>query len=292
MTLVVAIVITLLLWASSFSAIKAALVDFTPLNLATFRFGVASAVLLFLALFKKVRRPDTADIPTLILAGLLGITGYHAALNYGQTTVSAGAASFVVNTVPLFTTLLAAAFLGEKPPSKTIIGLMVSFCGVLLIAFSESKDFTLNRGAVLILVAALFQSGYIVLQKPLLKKYSVFEVVCYTIWAGTAGFALFAPATIREIGHASTKTALYVIYLGIFPGVVAGLTWSAMVARLPASQAVSFLYVVPALSIIVAWIWLSELPTVGSIIGGLIILAGVAIVNHAKLRSQFAPASK
>ena len=147
-------------------------------------------------------------------------------------------------------------------------------------------------GLSLILIAALFQSGYIVLQKPLLKKYSVLEVVCYTIWAGTAGLSLFGPGTVAEVSHASAKAAMYVIYLAIFPGVVAGLTWSAMVARLPASQAVSFLYVVPALSIVVAWVWLRELPTLGSIVGGLVILAGVAIVNHAKLKAHLVAAAK
>ncbi len=50
-------------------------------------------------------------------------------------------------------------------------------------------------------------------------------------------------------------------------------------ARMPASNAVSFLYLVPALAFLIAWLWLGEVPTLLSILGGVVVLAGVIIVN-------------
>jgi drug/metabolite transporter (DMT)-like permease len=50
-------------------------------------------------------------------------------------------------------------------------------------------------------------------------------------------------------------------------------------AQIPASRAASLLYLVPVLAIIVAWVWLAEIPTVSSLIGGAIVLSGVLLVN-------------
>ena len=59
-------------------------------------------------------RADRGDALRFLLCGFLGIALYNALLNTGEQTVSAGAASFIVNTLPIFTALLAAVFLGER----------------------------------------------------------------------------------------------------------------------------------------------------------------------------------
>jgi drug/metabolite transporter (DMT)-like permease len=70
-----------------------------------------------------------------------------------------------------------------------------------------------------------------------------------------------------------------VIFLGVFPTGVAYITNAYAFSRLPASAAVSFLYLVPAIAFLVAWVWLGEVPPVLSVIGGVIALSGVLVVN-------------
>jgi drug/metabolite transporter (DMT)-like permease len=67
--------------------------------------------------------------------------------------------------------------------------------------------------------------------------------------------------------------------MGIFPAAIAYVAYGYYLARATASRAVSYLYIVPVLAIVIAWLWLGELPRGLSLLGGAISLAGVAIVQ-------------
>ena len=82
--------------------------------MALLRFGTASVVLAIYALFTRMRLPDRGDLGRIAIAGLTGITIYHVALNYGEMTVQAGAASLLIAAGPVFTALMSTAFLGER----------------------------------------------------------------------------------------------------------------------------------------------------------------------------------
>jgi hypothetical protein len=86
------------------------------------KFAIASLLLGLYSLRTKpaqpADRPSPADYLSFFALGATGIFAYHLALNYGEKTVSAGTASLLVNTTPLFTVFLAAAFLGEGGRSR------------------------------------------------------------------------------------------------------------------------------------------------------------------------------
>lgn len=271
---------TVFFWAAAFPVIKIALRDFPPFELALFRFGLTSLAFAILAPIFKIRLPERRDWGKLALAGFCAVTGYHMALNLGQQTVTAGAASFVVNVVPVLTAVAACLFLGEKFRLPGLIGLFISFSGVALIAIGENKGFGLNAGVGFVLLAAVFQTLYFVLQKPLLKKYTVFEVVAYSVWIGTLGLSIFLPGLLQRIPAASTTSFWSVLFLAIFPGALSFLTWSKLLSLMPASRASSFLYLVPVTATLVAWLWLGEIPKLFSLLGGALALAGVVIVNR------------
>ncbi|MBA3883452.1 MAG: EamA family transporter [Chthoniobacterales bacterium] len=272
-----AIGVTLLLWASAFAGIRAALRDYSPAHLALGRFLVASSILAVVAVWKQTRFPDWRDTPRIILTGFVGITLYHIALNFGEMTVSAGAASFIVNTVPIFTTLLSIVFLNERVRLLGWLGMLVSFSGVCLIALGETDQLHFDKGAFAILAAAVCQSLYFVLQKPLLRKYSVLSVVCYAIWAGTISLIVFLPGLAAQVRFAPLPSTLAIVYLGVFPSAIAYLCWSHGLSKMGASKASSFLFIVPVVAIVIAFIWLHEIPSWLSLVGGAIALAGVAI---------------
>jgi drug/metabolite transporter (DMT)-like permease len=276
---IVALGVTLLLWASAFAGIRAALQGFSPFHLALDRFLVASATLAAVALWRKTRLPDRADLPRVLLTGFFGIAAYHVALNYGELTVTAGAAGFIVNIVPVFTTLLSLLFLKERIRLFGWLGMIVSFAGVSLIAIADSSSLEFNKGAFIILCAAVCQSLYFVLQKPLLKKYSVFDVVSYAVWVGTITMLVLLPGSIAELKNASTSAIFAVLYLGVFPSTVAYLCWSYVLAKMPASRASAFLYLVPAIAVGIAFIWLKEAPSWLLLVGGCLALGGVVLVN-------------
>jgi drug/metabolite transporter (DMT)-like permease len=97
---------------------------------------------------------------------------------------------------------------------------------------------------------------------------------------------IFSPGLFREIQTASLESTAAVIYMGIFPGAIGYVSWALVLSRLPASRAASFLYLIPAVAIVIAWIWLGEIPTLLAAIGGILVLSGVILVN---LRGRAVP---
>ena len=219
-------------------------------------------------------------MPRIFIVGVLGVPAYNLALNYGELTVSAGAASFIINTAPIFTALFSIGLLKEKINLLGWVGLGVSFMGVGVIALSSGQALRLSSGVLFVLLAALCQSLYFVLQKPLLKRYSSFQVVSYAMWLGTACLLIFLPSLPGAIRTASLASSLAVIYLGIFPAALAFFTWSYALSKIDASKATAFLYLVPVASIIIAYVWLNEIPTELTLVGGGLALGGVILFNR------------
>jgi len=226
-----------------------------------------------------MRLPAREDVPRIALAGLLGITVYHVALNYGEVTVTAGAASLIISASPIITALLSTALLGERLSALGWAGIVVSFAGVALISLGEGGDLAFEPGAALVFVAAVATSVYFIVSKRPLRRYSALEFTSYAIWAGTIPMLVFAPGLVRQMAEATPAATWSVLYLGVFPGAVAYALWSYALSRMPASSLSTFLYFQPVNAIVIAWIWLGEIPATLALIGGVISLAGVVVVN-------------
>lgn len=270
---------TVVLWASAFAGIRAGLVSYSPYSVALLRYLTASAVLVVYALIVRMPLPERRDLPRIALMGFLGFSVYNVALNAGEVGVSAGVASFIVASAPVYMAILAVIFLGERLKALGWVGIALSFTGVTVISVTNAEGIAFDVRALLVLVAAVAQAVYSVGQKPLLKKYGALRFGTYAIWAGTAFLLVFTPGLLRDIPDATFSATAAVVYMGVLPGALAYLTWSFVLSRLPASVAGSFLYLVPAFAVVIAWVWLGELPHPLAFVGGALIVAGVYVVN-------------
>ncbi|WP_110927707.1 DMT family transporter [Bacillus massiliglaciei] len=278
--LIAAHLLTIVLWASAFPGIRVALTAYSPEHLSLLRLLVGSIVLFIVAVILKIRLPEVKDIPIILLLGFLGFSVYQIALNYGEQTISAGVASLLVSTTPIFTAFLALAFFREKFGLQGWIGALIGFTGVAFISLGGSNEnLSFNVGVIMILVASLSESIYFVFQQSYLKKYGFVTFTVYAIWAGTLFMLVFASGLGQAIIQAPINITMAVVYLGIFPTVIPYFTLAYITSRTGASEATSSLYLTPAFAFIIAWVWLDELPTSFAIIGGIITLLGVFVSN-------------
>jgi len=276
------IIIAVILWSSSFVGIRAALIEYSPIEIAVLRFVISSIALFLILLFQKINLPNKKDYFPFALLGLVLFIN-HIALNYGIRTITAGETTLIVSSSQLFQVLLAYLFLNETISIRFLFGLFFCFLGVAIIAFQNPIGFSFNLGVVFVLLAAITNAIYFILQKPLLNKYRPLEVISYSTWIATLMLLPFGKGVIDVVSIANIRATSAVIYIGIAT-VIANICWSKILSKIEASKAAVFLYTVPVMTIIIGFLWLRELPSLISCLGisclgGAIILGGVVLSN-------------
>lgn len=275
--------ITVTFWGAGFAAIRAGLLGgYTAGHLMVYRYLIASFLFLLYALYPKsnFKLPQKNDVLLIFVLGIVGIFFYHFGVTYGQLTISAGTTSMIVGSAPIFTTLIAVFILKERMEWYGWVGLAVGFIGVTLITFGSSgATFSFSTGLFLVFFATISTSFFFVFQKTLLGKYDPIHLAAYFTWAGTIPMLMFLPGLWNTIQGATLEANLSAIFIGIFPAAVSYATWAVALSIGNVSSVSSMLYLEPPIAIIIAWIWLSELPSVLSMVGGFIAISSVAIVN-------------
>ena len=270
--------ISLVLWASAFAGVRAGLADYPPGDLVLLRFLIASACLAVWALASRMKLPRLADLPAMVGLGLIGIGAYQIAFTFGQQTITAGAAVLIITLTPVCMALLGTMLLGERLSLFGWLGTLISFAGIAIVSFGESGGLKWSPGVALVLLATLCTSLFFVLQRPLLKRYSPFQMTAIGIWAGTALMAaIWLPGLGHAVAEAPLKSTLAIVYLGVLPGALAYVTWAYALSKMPASLLGNSLYLEPPIAIAIAFVWLGELPPALTILGGAVAIAGVVI---------------
>lgn len=281
------LVASILLWASAFVGIRIGLLGYSPGPLALLRFLVASVsmgVIYYLQGLTKVI--PWSDRIILLMGGMAGIGVYNICLNFGELTVSAGIASFVIGVMPVLTIFLSMIFLKEKINRGIWLGILVSLFGLFLLAFGEGMQSEMQVGIILILVSALMGAILTIVQKRLLINYHPVAIISWVMWGGTLLLMVFLPQLLSEIKIADGLSTASAIYMGVFPAALAYVAWCYVLKNIAASKASITLYTLPLASTALGFVCLGEKPSVISLIGGSIALLGAMIANRFQTQTK------
>ena len=146
---IIALTVTVILWASDFVGIRSGLVGYSPGPLALLRYLVASLSILILYLRCPTwHRPTWQEAIKIFVLVCFGFGIYNVALNYGELTVPAGIASFIISLIPVCIALLAIVFLRERLSGRAWLGIIISVCGVTIIAAGEYENSHFDMGVI------------------------------------------------------------------------------------------------------------------------------------------------
>lgn len=277
---IIALLITIFLWASAFVGIRYSLSVYTPGALALFRFILASLMMgILYPFFSPAEKMPFKDAAQLLLIGIAGIGIYNVCLNYGEITVSAGIASFLIGQIPIFTLILSFFLLKEPVQLKILPGIAVSFLGITLMAFGEHGNFHLNGGVVIILISALMGALYTISQRKYLQKYHPVTITAWVIWGGTLMLSVFSYDLWKQLPTSTRAVNITLLYLGIFPAAIAYVAWCYVLRYMTATRASMFLYTMPIFSTFLGFILLHEQPTPWALWGGILAMGGALFTN-------------
>jgi drug/metabolite transporter (DMT)-like permease len=282
----VAVGVTLVLWASAFVAIRHLGGSFGPGSLALGRLLVGTAALgvtlgVTVGIRGGWRRPQRGALVRMVVIGLLWFGVYNLALNAGELRVDAGTAAMLIQLSPLLVAVLAALLLGERFTVGLCVGLGTAFAGVVLIATATSGPGERDLlGVGLCLLAAAAYAVSLVVQKPLMSRYAALQVTWTACAVGTAACLPFAGELLGDLRAASAVDTAWVVYLGLFPTAIAFTTYAYALAHMSAGSLSVTTYLVPPLTVLMSWLVLSEAPPAMAYVGGALCLLGVALTRR------------
>ena len=283
-------VVTVVLWASAFVGIRAIGPHFSPGSLTLGRLAVAAVVLSLLVLPQLLKTrllPRRREWWPILAYGLMWFGGYNVALNAAEHVLDAGTSALLINVNPILVAIMAGIFLKEGFPRWLIIGSLVAFAGVALIAFGSAQSAgpgerptTDVAGVLLCLLAAVLAAVSVIVQKPVLRKFPAAQATWFGILVGALCCLPFAGRLVSE-GQAAPQQATWgLVYLGIFPTAIAFTTWAYALSLVDAGKLAATTYLVPGTTILISWVLLGEVPAPLGLVGGLVCLVGVALTRR------------
>lgn len=278
---IAAVIVTVVLWASAFVGIRAVGPSFSPGSLTLGRLVVAAVALGIVALPRLKRWPKGREWLPILAYGVMWFAGYNLALNAAEHMLDAGTSAMLINVSPILIAVLAGVILKEGFPRWLIIGSLVAFGGVALIALGSGQRSTADvAGVLLCLLAAVLAAVSVIVQKPVLRTFSAAQATWFGIMVGAVCCLPWAGQLVAEVQAAPLPATLGLVYLGIFPTAIAFTTWAYALSLIEAGKLAATTYLVPGTTILISWAVLKEIPTIWGLVGGVICLVGVGLTRR------------
>jgi len=280
----ISVVAAMTMWSLTFVWFKIVNEYYGPFTIVFLRLFLSSVILLGISLIssllQKIQRGDLLRF--LVLAFIYPVI-YFIAESLGLTMISASQGAVIISIIPLLVPVGAYLFLNERVTILNIVGIMISFIGVVIVVMK--RDFSFNAapaGILLMLVAVLSAVGYTLMVKKLTERYNAFTITTYQNIFGSIMFLpLFLVFEYRDFlsSEHSVKAIAHLVYLAVFGSSLAFIFFNYGVKVLGATKTEIFTNIIPVITAVFAYYMLGEDLGFQKMFGIAVVLSGLFLAQ-------------
>jgi O-acetylserine/cysteine efflux transporter len=268
--------LVVVIWGINFLAIDFGLHDVPPLLFLAIRFvAVAIPAIFFL------KPPDIGWRNILLIGTFISLAQFallYLALSLGMPP---GLASLLHQSQVVLTVIVSVILLGERPTRRQLIGIVIGMLGLAVVVIGHGQAAPWLPVVILLLGSLSWAIGNVIT-----RKVKARASVSLVVWSGLVvpipAFLLSLlvetpPVVFDALAHFSWQAILSTLYTAGLSSLVGYGIWNHLLARYPTSAVVPFSLLIPIVGILAAWIVVNEQPTLTEIVGGAVMLVGLAI---------------
>ena len=259
---VFSLILAMLLWASSFVALKLAFRGYHPMQVIFGRMFIASlCFVIFIPSFRKLNR-RRRDLKYLLIMAVCEPCLYFIFEAKALQLTSASQAGMITAMLPLLVAILAWRLLKEQITRQVLAGFVLAILGAIWLSLASDSNADAPNpllGNFFEFLAMVFAAGYTVSLKHLTNNYPPLFLTAFQAFIGSLFFFPFL--LLPEVGFPTNwnnESLLAIVYLGTFITFGAYGCYNYSVSRIPASQAAGYVNLIPVFSVLLGMLVLGE----------------------------------
>lgn len=282
----------MIFWGMSFVWTKIVLAFYDPITTILLRLIISSVILWVVLKFTgKLQVISKKHYKLFFLSALFEPLLYFLGENFGLREVSSTVASVIIATIPVITPVFATFLLKEKITKFNIIGIFISFFGVLVMVIDKNLNFTASPKGIALLFLAVFSTiGYAVTIKKLSASYQSATIITYQNIIGVFYFLplffIFDFDTFFQI-RPSFNAIASLIQLAVFASSLAFICYIHVVSKIGVSRANIFTNLIPIITAVFSYFLLDEKFYFAKVLGMIIVIAGVFLSQIDKIITKY-----
>lgn len=268
--------LVVVIWALNFVVIDAGLEGVPPLLFLAMRFAV---VVLPAVFFLK---PPAIGWRNILAIGAFLSLGQFAFLYLALALgMPPGLASLLHQSQVVLTVIVSVLVLRERPSRRQLAGILIGMLGLAVVVIGRGQVAAWLPTVVLLLGSLSWAIGNV-----LSRRVQAASSLSLVVWSGLVvpvpAFLLSLvvdtpPVVFAALAHLNWVNILSTVYTAVLASLVGYGIWNHLLARYPTSAVVPFTLLVPVIGILAAWLVVYEAPTPTELLGGAVMLAGLAI---------------
>jgi drug/metabolite transporter (DMT)-like permease len=273
-------VFSMLLWGMSFVWTAIVLDYYQPVTIIFLRLIISTLFLfIWIRLFQKPEKIQRKDLPLFFLSALFNPFLYFLGENYGVKFTSPTISAVMIATIPIVASIVAYFRLKEKMSFINIVGVIISFLGIMVMLLNRNFELDASPVGILALLLAVGSAvGYVIYLKILSTRYSPFFIIAFQNLIGIFYFLpFFVIFDFQQFISVTPdfKVISSLIALAVFCSSIAFVAFTIATREIGVSKANVFANLIPVFTGIFSFLVIGEELHLQKILGIVIVVGGL-----------------